>query len=585
MFRGVPLALAVSAILAVAPAAADAAGTRYAAPGGSELSGCTSDEPCSIGRAIANAAPNDEVIVRTGDYGTPMAPLTVPVVGGQSGLNVHGEDGKPRPRIYGSMANDKSVLEITGAGTTVRYLEVHQLSSGIRQGSFRLYGSAEASQILATNAAAQGKACILQDTAVLKNSICLATGPTDTVGVSSWRMQGEPGTTNATIRNVTAIATSSSGRGIQALAGNAADDDHHFTITNAIARGGSGDVAADNLSGGMGEATVTIDHSNWSTISHNPPGSGTMRIVDAGGNQRFMTVAFAGPGDYHQAPGAVTIDKGADDLTNGTNDFDGDARTLGQATDIGADEFLSPPVVTTGAAGSVTQTGAVVNGTVNPERLGTSYHFDYGVSTAYGGSTPPADAGSGSADVPVDATLTGLAAGTTFHYRLVATNAGGTTLGADRTFTTQAAPGGGGPGGGPGGGGTGTGAGPHFIGALKLAKTSFTTAAKGGTKVTYTLDAATIVRFRVERAAAGRRSGKRCVRPTKKNRKAKKCTRYVSIGNFKRTSVAGLNRFRFTGRLKGKKLPVGRYRLVGAALNFLGKVSDTRRASFRIVRR
>ena len=49
---------------------------------------------------------------------------------------------------------------------------------------------------------------------------------------------------------------------------------------------------------------------------------------------------------------------------------------------------------------------------------------------------PPASAGSGTKSVAVTAALTGLAAGTTYHFRLVATNASGTTTGADRTFAT-----------------------------------------------------------------------------------------------------------------------------------------------------
>jgi hypothetical protein len=40
----------------------------------------------------------------------------------------------------------------------------------------------------------------------------------------------------------------------------------------------------------------------------------------------------------------------------------------------------------------------------------------------------------------VSSTLTGLRAGTTYHYRLIATNATGTTVGMDATFTTLGAP-------------------------------------------------------------------------------------------------------------------------------------------------
>ena len=97
--------------------------------------------------------------------------------------------------------------------------------------------------------------------------------------------------------------------------------------------------------------------------------------------------------------------------------------------------------------------------------------------------------------------------------------------------------------------------------------------------MSFTLDGPAIVRFTVEKPGAGRRSGKRCVKPTSKNRKARKCTRYVKLtGGFNHVSTAGANSFKFNGRLNGKKLPVGRYRLVGTT-------SNARRASFKIVRR
>ncbi|HEU0318425.1 MAG TPA: fibronectin type III domain-containing protein, partial [Solirubrobacteraceae bacterium] len=54
----------------------------------------------------------------------------------------------------------------------------------------------------------------------------------------------------------------------------------------------------------------------------------------------------------------------------------------------------------------------------------------------YGQQTPTQSAGAGTADVPVSATVTGLTAGTTYHYRLTATNASGPVPGADQTFVT-----------------------------------------------------------------------------------------------------------------------------------------------------
>lgn len=573
MARGFLLVLATVAALTVAPSVA-AADLRYAAPNGSELTGCGKDEPCSLGRALANAGPNDEVIVTTGDYGSVAAPLPNPAVGAQPGLDVHGEDGQPRPRIFGFTAADTSVLDVTGAGAKVRHLEIHQLSGGSRQGAF-VFDGAEANDLIVVNAANQGKACILLGTSVLRDSVCEATA-SDGVAVSSWRTQGDPGANNSTIRNVTAIAPGSGGTGIQALAGNGAADDHHFDITNTIARGGHADVAADNLpAGAMGTATITIDHSNFGFESQLPVGSGTGRIVDGpgGGNQRFMPVAFAGAEDFHQAAASITIDQGADDPLNGATDFDGDPRTLGQGgTDIGADEFVPPPTAVTGDPGAATTSTAVVNGTVNPNTVATTYHFEYGTTTDYGTSTAETSAGAGSADVQAAETLSDLAAGTVYHYRVVAASAGGITAGADRTLSTTSPDDGGGGGAGGGGGGA------QFLSALKLKPATFAAARRGGsvlqtarkrrpigTTVTFRLSEAGAVRFRVERARPGRRAGR---------------TRYKLLkGSFTVNAKAGQTRFHFSGRLRKHKLAVARYRLVARTTGGVPK-----RARFRIVR-
>ncbi len=101
----------------------------------------------------------------------------------------------------------------------------------------------------------------------------------------------------------------------------------------------------------------------------------------------------------------------------------------------------SAPTVTTGAASAITDTQATVAGTVNPQGQLTSYAFQYGTTTSYGQQTALTSAGSGSADVPVRADLAGLTAATTYHYRVIATNASGTTVGADQTLrTTGTAP-------------------------------------------------------------------------------------------------------------------------------------------------
>jgi uncharacterized membrane protein YgcG len=159
-----------------------------------------------------------------------------------------------------------------------------------------------------------------------------------------------------------------------------------------------------------------------------------------------------------------------------------------------------PPSVVTEAASEVQPTTAVLNGTVNPHNLNVNVcEFEYGTTTAYG-----AKAGCGgiaahsNAPVPVSAVATGLAPGTTYHYRIVAKNEVGPDVGEDRTFTTapaakesEKAPGGGSEsktGGGSGSGGASTsgssgsgssGSGSSGGGASSASSSSVSSAAAG----------------------------------------------------------------------------------------------------------
>ncbi|MGH2863058.1 MAG: hypothetical protein ACRDLT_16380 [Solirubrobacteraceae bacterium] len=100
------------------------------------------------------------------------------------------------------------------------------------------------------------------------------------------------------------------------------------------------------------------------------------------------------------------------------------------------------PVVTTSAATAITSTGATVNGTVNPNGAATTYAFEWGLTTSYGNAAPlpQASAGAGTANVPESLHLGKLASGTVYHFRVIASNAGGGATGADETFTTAGSP-------------------------------------------------------------------------------------------------------------------------------------------------
>ncbi len=99
---------------------------------------------------------------------------------------------------------------------------------------------------------------------------------------------------------------------------------------------------------------------------------------------------------------------------------------------------IPAPTVATGAAEGVGVGAATLNGTIDPHGWDTTYLFEYGTSTAYGQSWPtvPVDMGALEGPQPVVVGVSNLQPGTTYHYRLVATNGGGTTYGPDMTFTT-----------------------------------------------------------------------------------------------------------------------------------------------------
>ena len=153
------------------------------------------------------------------------------------------------------------------------------------------------------------------------------------------------------------------------------------------------------------------------------------------------------------------------------------------------------------------------------------------------------------------------------------------------TFDVPSTPslGGSGPTGGPNGTTTPT----PVLTRLKLSPAGFAAASRGGstggvvgTEVTYTASVAGTTTFTVLARRRGIRSSTgRCVAP--RGRRGRRCTRHVSVGTFTRTDVAGFNTFVFTGRVGGRRLPAGSYRL-RAVSRANGRTSAAVTVSFRI---
>src|SRR5262245_15417646 len=96
------------------------------------------------------------------------------------------------------------------------------------------------------------------------------------------------------------------------------------------------------------------------------------------------------------------------------------------------------PTVTTQAATGITIQAATLRGTVNPRNLGTTSGFHSGPTPNSGAQPGPASLPAGTAGVRVAGAAASLVPATTYHFRLVATNATGTSATADRTFRTPA---------------------------------------------------------------------------------------------------------------------------------------------------
>jgi hypothetical protein len=95
-----------------------------------------------------------------------------------------------------------------------------------------------------------------------------------------------------------------------------------------------------------------------------------------------------------------------------------------------------PPIVETKAASPIAGSYVTGNGIVNPNGTGSAgWHFEYGPTTAYGSRTSQGLV-VGSTPKEVSKTIEELLTSTTYHYRIVATNANGTSYGADQEFTT-----------------------------------------------------------------------------------------------------------------------------------------------------
>ncbi len=360
-------------------------------------------------------------------------------------------------------------------------------------------------------------------------------------------------------------------------------------IGSAGAGGIGSSIVAANSGGNCATAVPSLGHNVDDGTSCGFKGAGDRSGVDA----RLGPLGEHGGLSPTLMPlaGSPAIDAG-DPATCPTSDQRGVARPQAGGCDVGAVE-VAPPAVTTGAASAVGDSAATVSGTVTPQFSATSYHVDFGTTTAYGNFTGQVSAGEGGAAQAVSAALTKLKAQTVYHYRIVASNAAGTVVGGDRALTTAKAP-----------------IVPpkkskplarptlsavsmtnrrFRVGRQATAISATAVAARRaplGTRFRLRLSVSANVQIAFTRSVGGLRRGRSCVAPTRKLRRAhaKRCTRTLAVGRLTRAKVrAGASAIAFSGRLGRKPLPPGNYRATLSASNGSAR-SNVVALGFSIVR-
>jgi hypothetical protein len=232
-----------------------------------------------------------------------------------------------------------------------------------------------------------------------------------------------------------------------AIAGLQAGQVYHFRLdaTSDAGTTNGADLTFTAAAGGTGPTVTTKAATNLTTSSAklngtvNPNGLATTYYFEYGtstsyGSKTAAANAGSGKSNVNVSATASGIGVGVYHFrlvaTNSAGTTYGSDLTFGSA---------GPPVVLTGSAQGASTSGATLTGSVNPGGNATNWWFEYGPTASYGSKTSAKSAGSGTAATGVSSAITKLTAGTTYHYRLVASSSAGTTHGGDVTFTTISA--------------------------------------------------------------------------------------------------------------------------------------------------
>ena len=377
-------------------------------------------------------------------------------------------------------------------------------------------------------------------------------------------------TVQATLRNDTLEAPGGSGPlgsvGVKTKA--FLGHEVQVTLINTIVHGSRLDLLAQADTNPSSDGVIVAEHSNYATDAAEPESGGKASVTPHGtGTNQTAAPLFANAGtdDFHELAGSPTIGTGFSSPANGLLDLDGIPRQFGGATDIGAYQFVPGP--TCQALSATTGFGAATTLQLQcSDALGAPL-TGYAIATGPAHGTAALNAATGAVTYTPAAGYSG-PDGFTFD----ATSSHGTGAPAAATITVAAAP------------AAVVAAAPSDSQPVLSPKTfaplthgaSIAKAARG-TTITYTDTQAATTTFTVRKQlAAGVLSHGRCVAPPRGHAvHGRRCARFSTLGTFSHSDVAGANRFRFTGRVRGRALKPGSYQLVSAPTSAAGRTGAT----------
>ena len=216
--------------------------------------------------------------------------------------------------------------------------------------------------------------------------------------------------------------------------GTYAPADATFRWMPSIAMNGNGDIALGFSLSNSSSVYPSIHYTG--RRSSDPLGQMTVTeqtIINGSGSQNYSN--YGRWGDYSM----MSVDPADDQTFWYTDEYIQTTGGWTWQTRVASFKFSNQPAVITTDATAVTPTTATLNGTINPNGLAATYYFEWGTATSYGNNTTTTSAGSGTSATAVNAPITGLTGGTTYHFRLDGINSDGTSNGNDMTFTPGAA--------------------------------------------------------------------------------------------------------------------------------------------------